>query len=79
MMLENGESLDYKLDWMDQRIEANADLATYLATTIKSVVPTLMEMVAQLVEYIDDDELTEIMVAKIGVLRLEQILLQEEE
>jgi hypothetical protein len=53
------------------------ELGAYTALTVQNTVPTLLEMVAEIVAHIDDDDLTATFRAKLGAMSIVQDQLNE--
>ena len=66
------EQIDERIDQLIERVDANSDLGTYVGRTVQNTVPSIIEMISEIVKHIGDDELTEIVTAKLAVVRLEQ-------
>lgn len=69
--------IDVRISQLIKRVEANADLGTYVGRTVQNTVPSIIEMISEIVKHIGDDELTETITAKLAVLRFEQERFQD--
>ena len=56
-----------------------ASLTVYMARTFQNIVPSLMEMIAEIIEHIDDEDLTTIIRGKLMALEVVQDQIKEGE
>ncbi len=56
-----------------------ANLTVYMARTFQNIVPSLMEMIAEITEHIDDEDLTTIIRGKLMALEVVQDQIKEGE
>lgn len=79
VVLERIDEISSKMDQLIDRVNANSDLGTYVGRTVQNTVPSIIEMIAEIVKTVGDEELAETVTAKLAVLRFEQERFQNSE
>ena len=59
-------------DEMRRLAEETAGLTVYMTQTFQNIVPTMLEMIAEIVEHIDDEDLTTTIRGKLMALSVVQ-------
>ena len=61
-----------RIEQIDDRVQKWEEVGAYLALTTGNTVSSIIEMIGEITKVIDNEELTEIIVAKLAVMNLEQ-------
>ena len=72
LVFDRIDQVDGRIDGLIKTVEANVNLGVYVGRSVENTIPSLIEMIGEIVQTIDNDELTEIIAAKLAVMKLEQ-------
>ncbi len=63
----------------EELLDETTELTVFISQSFQNMIPTLMEMIAEIVEYINDDELTNVIRGKLMAASVVQSQIGEEE
>ena len=72
LVFDRIDQVDGRIDGLIKTVEANVNLGVYVGRSVENTIPSLIEMIGEITKAIDNDELTEIIAAKLAVMKLEQ-------